>query len=100
MIKFKTIYVNIEANRPKFADKNVSRITRIGQISKKFHLDELSQIWNILKGEISFIGPRPEQTIFVEEFEREISYYNLMPLVKPRIRGWEQIHKGYLAGLE
>ena len=100
MIKFRTMYVDAEAKGPKFADKDDPRITRIGRILRKFHLDELPQIWNILKGEMSFIGPRPEQTKFVEEFEREIPYYNLRHLVKPGITGWAQIHYGYAAGLE
>ena len=100
LIKFRTMYVNAEANGPKFADKDDPRITHMGRILRRLHLDELPQIWNILKGEMSFIGPRPEQAKFVEEFEKEIPYYNLRHLVKPGITGWAQIHYGYAAGLE
>jgi len=80
--------------------KNDPRITRVGRILRKLSLDELPQLWNVLIGDMSFIGPRPEQPDFVKTLEKEIPYYDLRHLVKPGITGWAQVMYGYGASTE
>ncbi len=79
---------------------NDPRFTRVGRIIERMHLDELPQLWNILKGEVSFVGPRPERPQFVIELAREIPYYELRHLVKPGIAGWAQLQYHYGASVE
>ncbi len=73
--------------------KNDGRITKIGQILRKTKIDELPQIFNVLKGDMSIIGPRPERIEIVEEYSKKNDYYKYRHLVKPGITGWAQVHK-------
>jgi lipopolysaccharide/colanic/teichoic acid biosynthesis glycosyltransferase len=77
-----------------FQDK---RITRVGKWLRRFRLDELPQCWNILRGEMSLIGPRPEQQELVEQFTNSIPYYDFRHTVLPGITGWAQVEYGYAA---
>jgi exopolysaccharide biosynthesis polyprenyl glycosylphosphotransferase len=77
-----------------------ARITPLGRILRRLHLDELPQGWNILRGEMSLIGPRPEQPVYVEMMQREIDFYNTRLSVRPGLTGWAQINYGYGAGVE
>ncbi|MEI7740981.1 MAG: sugar transferase [bacterium] len=93
--KFRTMKPNSESGTPVFASKDDTRITILGRFLRHTHLDELPQLWNILRGDMSFIGPRPERPEFVSEFSRVIKYYDLRQLVRPGITGWAQINFSY-----
>ena len=101
LIKFRSMRVDAEAvSGPMFADENDSRITRVGTLLRKWRLDELPQLFNVFKGEMSFVGPRPERQFFVEQFAKDIPYYMQRLSVKPGITGWAQVSYPYGSSLE
>jgi lipopolysaccharide/colanic/teichoic acid biosynthesis glycosyltransferase len=91
---------NSEVNGAQWAVKNDSRITAVGKILRKTRLDELPQFWNVLKGEMSLIGPRPERPEFVGELSEQIPFYQQRHLVKPGLSGWAQVNYPYGASVE
>ena len=90
LIKFRSLPLNKNNNR--MQKPNQEEITSFGKFLRKSHWDELPQVWNILKNEMSFIGPRPEKPEFVERLSQEIPFYEMRSLVKPGITGWAQLH--------
>lgn len=98
--KFRTMVEDAEAEGPQWAIHNDTRITPIGRFLRKTRLDELPQLWNVLKGDMSFIGPRPERPDFNRELERAIPYYDLRHLIKPGITGWAQVKYNYGSSTE
>jgi lipopolysaccharide/colanic/teichoic acid biosynthesis glycosyltransferase len=80
---------------PVWAEEDDPRITRVGRIIRKLRIDELPQLWNVLKGDMSFVGPRPERPYFVEKLETKIPYYKERFSVKPGVTGWAQVMYGY-----
>jgi len=93
MLKFRTMLPDAEqAGTPVWARKNDPRRTRFGRLIRPLSLDELPQLWNVLRGEMSLVGPRPERPIFIEEFRREIPGYMLRHKVKAGMSGWAQVH--------
>ncbi len=98
--KFRTMMIDAEKDGPKWATKNDSRITVFGKFLRKTHLDELPQLINIFKGDLSFIGPRPERPEFIKILEKEIPYYNTRHVIKPGILGWAQLNYKYGASVE
>jgi sugar transferase (PEP-CTERM system associated) len=100
MLKFRTMRNDAESGGVKWAQKNDPRVTRIGKYLRRFRVDELPQILNVLKGEMGIVGPRPERPEFVATLRRQIPYYDLRTLVPPGITGWAQIRYPYAASLE
>jgi exopolysaccharide biosynthesis polyprenyl glycosylphosphotransferase len=100
LYKFRTMVADAEKHGAQWSTKGDARVTRVGKFLRHTHLDELPQLWNILRGEMSFIGPRPERPEFVRQLERDIPYYELRHLVKPGITGWAQINYRYGASVE
>ncbi len=100
MVKFRTMRADAEDKGAAFAQQDDPRITRLGRFLRKFRLDEIPQFWNVLKGEMSIIGPRPEQKQFVERFKDEIPLYELRHNVRPGITGWAQVMQGYAASTD
>lgn len=92
--------IDAEINGPKWADKDDDRATKVGAFLRKTRLDELPQLWNILCGEMSFVGPRPEREYFYNIFETYIPNFGLRMLVKPGLTGWAQVNGGYELGPE
>jgi lipopolysaccharide/colanic/teichoic acid biosynthesis glycosyltransferase len=95
ILKFRSMRLDAEKNGPQWADKDDPRCTRLGRILRKSRLDEIPQLWNILKGEMSFVGPRPERQCFYEEFETYIHGFSKRLLVKPGLTGYAQVNGGY-----
>ena len=99
MIKMRSMRTDAEKNGARFAGEDDARITRVGRFIRKFRIDELPQFWNVLKGEMSLIGPRPEQCTFAEQFRDEIHCYSQRHTVRPGITGWAQVRNGYAASM-
>lgn len=95
VIKLRSMFLDAEKNGAQWADKNDSRITRVGQFIRKTRIDELPQLVNVLIGDMSIIGPRPERKIFVDEFVKELPNFPKRMEVKPGLTGWAQINGGY-----
>lgn len=100
LFKFRSMHDKSEEFGIKFAEKEDDRTTRVGRFIRKFRIDELPQFWNIFKGDMSLIGPRPEQKDFVSFFNDEIPFYYYRHKIRPGITGWAQIKGGYAASLE
>lgn len=98
--KFRSMRNDAEKDGAKWAQVNDPRVTKFGNFMRKTRIDELPQLINVLKGEMSFIGPRPERMVFIKELEKEIPYYNLRHMVKPGLTGWAQVMYPYGASVE
>ena len=99
--KFRSMRTDAEiAGTPVWAAKNDPRITRVGRLIRKIRIDEIPQAWSVLKGEMSFVGPRPERPHFVDDLEQQLPYYAERHMVKPGITGWAQINYPYGASID
>jgi exopolysaccharide biosynthesis polyprenyl glycosylphosphotransferase len=98
--KFRTMKQDAEQDgEAKLAEKNDPRITRVGDFLRKTRLDELPQFWNVLRGEMSLVGPRAERPELIAEFQKQVPFYRARLLVKPGLSGWAQINYGYYASV-
>jgi lipopolysaccharide/colanic/teichoic acid biosynthesis glycosyltransferase len=101
VLKFRSMRNDAEkAGKPQWAAENDPRTTKVGRIIRKLRIDELPQILNVLRGEMSFVGPRPERPFFVKQLCDEIPYYNVRHSIKPGITGWAQVRYQYGASVE
>lgn len=101
LYKFRSMRLDAERDgKPRWATDNDPRVTRVGRIIRKLRIDEIPQIFNVLKGDMSFVGPRPERPFFVEALTRELPYYAERHTVRPGITGWAQVNYPYGASVE
>ncbi len=100
LVKLRSMRTDAENEGSKWAEKNDPRITRVGAFIRKVRIDELPQVWTVLSGHMSFVGPRPEVPTFVEDLDDKLPYYAERHMVKPGITGWAQINYPYGASIE
>ncbi len=98
--KFRSMRVDAEKNGAVWARANDERVTRVGRFIRKARMDEIPQVLNVLRGDMSFVGPRPERRVFIDIISRDVPYYSLREGVKPGITGWAQIRYPYGASVE
>ncbi|MFT4202556.1 MAG: sugar transferase [Chitinophagaceae bacterium] len=95
IFKFRSMYENAENNGPQLSSDHDPRITPWGKTMRKWRLDELPQLWNILKGDMSFVGPRPERAYYIEQLSDDIAYYKYLLKTKPGLTSWGMVKYGY-----
>lgn len=100
IVKFRSMVQDAEKNGAVWASSNDSRVTRFGAFIRKTRIDELPQLYNVLKGEMSFVGPRPERPVFVEQLTKKIPYYDIRHDIRPGVTGWAQVCYPYGASEE
>ncbi|MFP4555989.1 MAG: sugar transferase [Bacteroidales bacterium] len=100
IFKFRSMYVNAEADGPALSSKNDSRITPIGRFLRKTRLDELPNFWNVIKGDMSLVGPRPERQFYIDQIVKKAPYYLHLQKVKPGITSWGQVKYGYAENVD
>jgi sugar transferase (PEP-CTERM system associated) len=100
LMKFRSMRTDAEHGGARFATVNDDRVTRVGRFIRKVRLDEFPQLWNVLRGEMSIVGPRPERPQFVDQFKQRIPYYGLRHCVAPGLTGWAQLRYPYGASEE
>lgn len=98
--KFRSMYVNAESNGPALSSKNDNRITPIGKFLRKTRLDELPNFWNVIKGEMSLVGPRPERQFYIDQIVKKAPFYLHLQKVKPGITSWGQVKYGYAENVD
>lgn len=100
VVKFRSMVANAEAHGPQWASKKDARITRVGRWIRLFRIDEVPQLWNVFKGEMSLVGPRPERPNFVKKLDALLPYYAVRHSVSPGLTGWAQVNYPYGASVE
>ena len=100
LMKFRSMRIDAEKDGPVWAKTDDERTTRVGRVVRKIRVDEIPQFWNILRGDMNFVGPRPERPHFVEQLAQEIPYYEQRHLMAPGLTGWAQINYPYGASIE
>jgi lipopolysaccharide/colanic/teichoic acid biosynthesis glycosyltransferase len=100
VMKFRSMRTDAEKAGPVWASEDDDRTTRVGKIIRKLRIDEIPQFWNIIRGDMDFVGPRPERPHFVSQLAEEIPYYEQRHLIAPGLTGWAQIKYPYGASIE
>ena len=101
VVKFRSMRKDAESDgKPRWATANDDRTTRIGRIIRKLRIDELPQLYSVLAGDMSLVGPRPERPYFVDQLTREIPFYAVRHSVKPGVTGWAQVSYPYGASVD
>lgn len=100
IIKFRTMHVHAENETPQLSLDNDPRVTKVGRFLRKYRLDELPQFWNILRGEMSIVGPRPERRYFINQIEEKAPYYCMIYKIRPGLTSWGPIRVGYTDTLD
>jgi exopolysaccharide biosynthesis polyprenyl glycosylphosphotransferase len=100
LYKFRSMRIDAEKLGAQFAQENDPRVTRVGRFIRKTRVDELPQLWNVLKGEMSMVGPRPERPVFIEQLEQQVPYFKQRLYVKPGVTGHAQVRCRYGATAE
>lgn len=100
ILKFRTMTIHAEGDTPQLSADDDPRITRVGKFLRRYRLDELPQMWNILRGDMSIVGPRPERRYFIEQIEKQAPYYCLLYKIRPGLTSWGPIKVGYTDTLE
>lgn len=100
IIKFRTMRPDAESNGPELSSENDTRVTRIGKILRRYRLDELPQFWNVLRGDMSLVGPRPERAYYIEQIIKRVPYYSLVHTLRPGITSWGMVKYGYASNVD